>query len=71
MDDERLTRVHHIECCTVDQGPEYANLCPRCLDTLILGSEAEKRLTEELAATPCSVCGKTGYYQYTGPTYNA
>lgn len=71
MDDERLSRPHHVECCLVDDGPTGDNLCRACLDTLISGAEAEKALASVLSETPCSICGKTGYYAYDGPMYTA
>ncbi len=68
---DALNDPHHIECCTFHEGPDSANLCPACLDVLDGGPPAERELAETLKTEACSICGKTGYFKYAGPTYGA
>lgn len=70
MDDTNnntAAKGHHVECCPLSGD----NLCDRCLDRLEGGPEAEEKLAQALEQTACGVCGKTGYYKYRGPTYEA
>lgn len=65
-----VTSLHHVECCpssTTSKG----DLCGQCRAVLVRMPGAEERRTQDLKVQPCSVCGKTGYYKYTGPTYTA